>query len=123
VAGFVGTSNLITGEGARAITGADGTFTVRPEKIHLAEPGEEPGPDRCSAEGIVSEVVYLGVNTRYIVQLAAGGELVVVQQNQATSSMQALAARGRQVRLVWDRQHNRPVDGADRENEVKEIPA
>jgi len=123
VAGFVGTSNLITGEVARAITGAAGTFTVRPEKIHLADPGEDPGPDRCSAEGIVSEVVYLGVNTRYIVKLAAGGELVVVQQNQATSSMQALAARGRQVRLVWDRQHNRPVDGADRENEVKEIPA
>ena len=123
MAGFVGTSNLITGEVARAITGAAGTFTVRPEKIHLADPGEDPGPDRCSAEGIVSEVVYLGVNTRYIVKLAAGGELVVVQQNQATSSMQALAARGRQVRLVWDRQHNRPVDGADRENEVKEIPA
>jgi putative spermidine/putrescine transport system ATP-binding protein len=123
VAGFVGTSNLITGEVARAITGADGTFTVRPEKIHLVEPGEDTRPDSYSAEGTVSEVVYLGVNTRYIVQLAAGGELVVVQQNQATSSMQALAARGRQVRLVWDRQHNRPVDGADREHEVKEIPA
>ena len=38
VAGFVGTSNLISGAVARAITGTDGTFTVRPEKIHLAEP-------------------------------------------------------------------------------------
>jgi len=123
VAGFVGTSNLISGEVARTVTGASGTFTVRPEKIHLAEPGEQPGPDQCTADGVVSEVVYLGVNTRYIVALAAGGELVVVQQNQATSSMEALAARGRQVRLVWDRQHNRPVDGADREPEVKEIPA
>ena len=44
VAGFVGTSNLITGEVARAIAGAEGTFTVRPEKIHLAEPGEQPSP-------------------------------------------------------------------------------
>jgi putative spermidine/putrescine transport system ATP-binding protein len=123
VAGFVGTSNLVSGEVARAIAGTDGTFSVRPEKIHLAEPGEEPGPDRCAADGTIAEVVYLGVNTRYIVSLEAGGELVVVQQNQATSSMQALAARGRRVRLVWDRQHNRPVDGADREPEVKEIPA
>jgi putative spermidine/putrescine transport system ATP-binding protein len=123
VAGFVGTSNLISGAAARAITGTDGTFSVRPEKIHLAGPDERPGPDRCTADGTVSEVVYLGVNTRYIVTLEAGGELVVVQQNQATSSMEALAARGRQVRLVWDRQHNRPVDGADREPEVKEIPA
>jgi putative spermidine/putrescine transport system ATP-binding protein len=122
VAGFVGTSNLISGEVARAITGSAGTFTVRPEKIHLAEPGEQPGALQCTADGVVSEVVYLGVNTRYIVSLAAGGELVVVQQNQATSSMDALAARGRQVRLVWDRQHNRQVDGADREPEEEEIP-
>jgi putative spermidine/putrescine transport system ATP-binding protein len=123
VAGFVGTSNLISGEVARTITGAAGMFTVRPEKIHLAAPGEQPGPEQCTADGVISEVVYLGVNTRYIVSLAAGGELVVVQQNQATSSMEALAARGRQVRLVWDRQHNRPVDGADREHEEEEIPA
>src|ERR1043165_3514790 len=59
VAGFVGTSNLISGEVARTVTGASGTFTVRPEKIHLAEPGEQPGPDQCTADGVVSEVVYL----------------------------------------------------------------
>ena len=33
VAGFVGTSNLLTGEAARAVIGEDGVFTVRPEKI------------------------------------------------------------------------------------------
>ena len=36
VAGFVGTSNLLTGEAARAVIGEDGVFTVRPEKIRLA---------------------------------------------------------------------------------------
>ena len=123
VAGFVGTSNLISGEGARAITGADATFTVRPEKIHLAEPGEEPGSGQCAVAGTVKEVVYLGVNTRYIVSLEGGGELVVVQQNQATSSMQALAARGRQVRLIWDRQHNRTVEAAGPNAKWEEIPA
>ena len=123
VAGFVGTSNLISGEGARAITGADATFTIRPEKIHLAESGEEPGQDQCAVAGTVKEVVYLGVNTRYIVSLEGGGELVVVQQNQATSSMQALAARGRQVRLIWDRQHNRTVEAAGPNAKWEEIPA
>ena len=44
VAGFVGTSNLISGDAARSITGAEATFTVRPEKIHLADPGEQPSP-------------------------------------------------------------------------------
>jgi putative spermidine/putrescine transport system ATP-binding protein len=123
VAGFVGTSNLISGDAARAIAGAEGTFTVRPEKIHLADPGEQPAPGRCSVPGTVREVVYLGVNTRYIVSLEGGGELVVVQQNQATSSMQALAARGRQVRLIWDPEHNRAVKASGPTIEREEISA
>jgi putative spermidine/putrescine transport system ATP-binding protein len=123
VAGFVGTSNLISGDAARSITGAEATFTVRPEKIHLADPGEQPSPTQCAASGTVREVVYLGVNTRYIVSLDGGGELVVVQQNQATSSMQALAARGRQVRLIWDREHNRTVEAPGPTIEREEISA
>ena len=39
VAGFVGTSNLLRGEVAASILGEAGTFTIRPEKIRLAEPG------------------------------------------------------------------------------------
>ena len=38
VAGFVGTSNLLKGETARAVIGQEGTFTVRPEKIRIADP-------------------------------------------------------------------------------------
>jgi putative spermidine/putrescine transport system ATP-binding protein len=106
VAGFVGTSNLIGGEAARATTGRDGTFTVRPEKIRMLEPDVGAGPGQCSATGVVADVAYLGSQTRFVVRLDAGGELVVTQQNLATSSMEALAARGRPVRLVWDRRHN-----------------
>jgi len=94
--------------------GADGTFTVRPEKIRLAEPDSPIAPDEASATGTIREVVYLGPDTRYIVSLDAGGELVVTQQNLATSSMEALSAKGRAVRLTWKRQHNFPVgDGQD----------
>ncbi len=42
VAGFVGTSNRIGGEAARAILGADGEFAVRPEKLRVAAPGRGP---------------------------------------------------------------------------------
>ena len=105
VAGFVGTSNLLTGEVARAVIGSDGSFTVRPEKIRLAEPSDEAMADEQSTLGKVREVVYLGSDTRYIVRLDAGGELVVTQQNLQTSSMQALAAQGRAVRLIWKREH------------------
>ena len=50
--------------------------------------------------------------TRYIVQLDVGGELVVMQQNLTTSSMEALQVRGKAVRLVWERRNNRPVEEA-----------
>ncbi|HYN16550.1 MAG TPA: ABC transporter ATP-binding protein, partial [Actinomycetes bacterium] len=105
VAGFVGTSNLLKDEAAQAVIGIDGVFTVRPEKIRLADPAETPADDEGSASGHVREVVYLGPDTRYIVALDVGGELVVTQQNLQTSSMEALAAQGRPVRLLWKRQH------------------
>lgn len=105
VAGFVGTSNLIKDDVAKAVLGSDGIFTVRPEKIRLGEPTDQPAADEHSALGRVREVVYLGSDTRYFVALDVGGELVVTQQNLQTSSMQALAAQGRQVRLSWSRQH------------------
>ncbi|HUZ83528.1 MAG TPA: ABC transporter ATP-binding protein [Gaiellales bacterium] len=119
VAGFVGTSNVVTGAAAGTIAGSSDTFTVRPEKIRLSEPGTAVSDDECAVDGTVREVVYLGVNTRYIVALATGGELVVVQQNQSTSSMDALAARGRSVRLIWRRVHNRLLQ-ADRPSEHPE---
>jgi len=109
VAGFVGTSNLLTGGAAERVVGENGTFTVRPEKIRLAEPEEAIAADETSALGRIREVVYLGSDTRYHVSLDAGGELVVTQQNLATSSMEALAAQGRAVRLVWKRQYNFPI--------------
>jgi putative spermidine/putrescine transport system ATP-binding protein len=109
VAGFVGTSNLLRGDIARAIVGASGTFTVRPEKIRVAEPDAAVGADETSATGRIRSVVYLGPDTRFVVALDAGAELVVTQQNLVTSSMDALALDGKAVRLIWNRHHNFPV--------------
>ena len=113
VAGFVGTSNLLVGDVAAAILGQPGTYTVRPEKIHLVDPGTDVGADEVAADGHILDVVYLGSDTRYVVALDAGARLVVTQQNLATSSTEALAQQGKAVRLVWKRQHALPVaDGA-----------
>jgi putative spermidine/putrescine transport system ATP-binding protein len=115
VAGFVGTSNLIEGEAAAAITGSAGMFAVRPEKIHVREPNTPAAPTECAADGYIRDVVYLGMNTRYRVELDLGSELTVVEQNLRTTSMDVLAARGRRVRLVWERVHNRPVSGGGKQ--------
>lgn len=113
VAGFVGTSNLLSGAAAEAIVGRSGTFTVRPEKIRLAEPDAEPRPDEIGAPGRIQSVVYLGPDTRYVVALDAGATLVVTQQNLATSSTEALAQQGRTVRLIWEREHCLPIAGGE----------
>jgi len=109
VAGFVGASNIIEGPVAEAVLGRPGTYTVRPEKIHL-EDREAAVPEGCdSAIGTVHQVVYLGSDTRYHVKLEAGGALIVTKQNVATSSMDALALKGRPVRLTWHREHTLAV--------------
>jgi putative spermidine/putrescine transport system ATP-binding protein len=113
VAGFVGTSNLLTGDVAEAVLGRAGTFTIRPEKIRLADAGAAVAADETGADGRIHDVVYLGSDTRYIVNLDAGARLVVLRQNLDTSSMEALAQEGNAVRLIWKRQHALPVaDGA-----------
>jgi putative spermidine/putrescine transport system ATP-binding protein len=105
VAGFVGSSNLITAEAARALLGQGGRFAIRPEKIRLGEPTDKVGADEHSALGKIKNVVYLGAETRFIIALDMGGDLMVTQQNLKESSMEALSAQGRAVRLTWKRVH------------------
>ncbi len=111
VAGFVGVSNLVRDELARAITGVAQTFSIRPEKIRLQAPGAPISAEQCAAQGTVREVVYLGMHTRYVVDLDGRGELTVVQQNLDTTSMDVLSARGKRMQLVWQRAHNRAITG------------
>jgi putative spermidine/putrescine transport system ATP-binding protein len=96
VAGFVGVSNLLERDGRR--------FTIRPEKIHLLEGGVDSGGLRTET-GRIADVSYAGSFTRYLVELDAGGELMVVRQNLETSSAEALEQRGRQVTVGWRPEH------------------
>jgi putative spermidine/putrescine transport system ATP-binding protein len=123
VAGFVGTSNLLGGDVARTVLGRSGTFTIRPEKIHLGTTESIPGSDETAAPGRILDVVYLGPDTRYIVELDAGARLVVTQQNLATSSNEALAQQGKAVRLIWKRQHELPVGDGARVTVEEEVSA
>ncbi len=110
VAGFIGVSNVLDGEPAERIAGDDHPFTIRPEKIAIVPLDARVDDTHCTATGRVREVVYLGAVTRYVVELDVGGELVVMEQNLTTSSMEALQVRGKAVRLRWDRGNNRPVE-------------
>jgi putative spermidine/putrescine transport system ATP-binding protein len=106
VAGFVGTGNLIKGEAAQTLLGRSGTFSVRPEKIHIdTDPTGAIPSGMESVEGTVAEVIYAGAATRFVVDLDAGARLVAVQQNMQTSSNNMLDLRDAPVRLSWDKRH------------------
>ncbi len=92
VAGFIGVSNLLE-RGGRHIT-------IRPEKIRMLDDGAEPEPGAHVESGVVRDIVYIGMVTRYIVDLEEGGALVVVRQN-LESADEVLRTRGRRVRLAW----------------------
>jgi putative spermidine/putrescine transport system ATP-binding protein len=111
VAGFVGTSNLVSGEIAQRITGVDKQFSVRPEKIRLSKVDEKIDSDMFSANGLVRDVIYLGLYTRYLVELEGGGDLVVVEQNLRTTSMDVTQVKGQKVRLLWKKEHVSYVGG------------
>src|SRR6266496_5654839 len=107
VAGFIGTSNLLTGKvtgvtGGSAIIevspderiivpvadravgpGSRLELTVRPEKIDLTT--ARPSGEGCALRGTVTEVVYLGTSTNFSVTTSAGADKVVFQQNSAAN--------------------------------------
>ena len=97
VAGFVGVSNVLERDGRR--------ITIRPEKIRMTDESSGEGEP-----GAIREVVYVGMVTRYVVDLDTGGELVVVRQNLETSSQEALAEQGKRVRLSWRPEHTYEIE-------------
>jgi putative spermidine/putrescine transport system ATP-binding protein len=93
VAGFIGFSNVLH-RGGREIT-------VRPEKIRLLGASEQAPAGAHTEPGRIEEVTYLGMVTRYVVELEAGGRLTAVRQNLETAAAEALAARGQPVLVAW----------------------
>ena len=112
VAGFVGVSNMLNGSAAQAITGSPAPFAIRPEKISMVALDAGVADDMYSASGRIRDVLYLGMHTRYQVALDGGGELTVVAQNLDGSATDALEARDRPVRLIWQRKHNQGIGDA-----------
>jgi putative spermidine/putrescine transport system ATP-binding protein len=111
VAGFVGVSNLLE----RPLNGRPSRFTVRPEKIHILAENEAAEPGAHTELGQIRDVVYIGMVTRYAVELDEGGTLMVIKQNLETTSSEALEARGRRVRLAWRPEHTYAINSGEEE--------
>jgi putative spermidine/putrescine transport system ATP-binding protein len=104
IAGFIGVSNILERNGRR--------FTVRPEKVRMVDGN---APDLYTEDGVVRDVAYVGMVTRYLVALDGGGELQVVRQNLETSSTEALGQRGKRVKVGWRDEHTYAIPTDDEE--------
>jgi spermidine/putrescine transport system ATP-binding protein len=120
-AGFIGTSNLMTGTwdaAASALDLAPGiripvpghedlrdgdtlSVAVRPEKIWMYD--LEPGMVR--ATGTVAATVYHGATTQYLVDVAPGVRLTVLEQNLARARNEDRWREGDTVELGWQPDH------------------
>ncbi|MEU4089043.1 ABC transporter ATP-binding protein [Streptomyces aureus] len=119
VASFMGTSNLMTGTyrggevtldqgpalpvGPRAAI-ADGTpvsVSLRPEKVWLSD--FEPG--MSVLRGVIRDTVYSGPTTTYLIELAPGVTLSVLEQNTARARMEDRWSGGETVEFGWRPEH------------------
>lgn len=102
VAGFVGTSNVIATQHGRAV--------LRPEKVELSTGPVAQG--RLGAEGRVTDVAYLGMVTRYTVELRDGRSITAVRQNRSAGSESGRFAPGDDVTASWDLADAFPLESA-----------
>jgi putative spermidine/putrescine transport system ATP-binding protein len=91
VANFVGVSNLVTS--------AAGHATIRPERISLDGDASPPSWRRVS--GTISDVLYIGMITRFVVNTDDGSTLIATRQNDRHFDAQAHPL-GQRVTLAWD---------------------
>jgi putative spermidine/putrescine transport system ATP-binding protein len=84
---------------------------VRPEKINLStDLSTSVDADDESTTGTVTDVIYAGSATRFVVDVGDGARLVAVRQNEQSTSEDVGRLRGKDVRLSWSREHLLSVD-------------
>lgn len=97
VAGFVGISNLISGDAGQKLLGKPGTWLVRPEKIEI----DAQLPGGRNTTGVIREVEYLGPATRFLVDLEGGISLMALRQNTSESANSVVSMRNSTVNVSW----------------------
>lgn len=83
--------------------GQEVTFTIRPEKMSIQS---DASTSAGGLQGRVSEVVYIGTDTRYIVALETGADVVVRQQNRSAPDARG-PRKGDRVRVQWQMEDGR----------------
>ncbi len=110
VAGFVGVSNIVSGSLAERLMGAPGIFAIRPEKILIRAEDTPLETGWLGVHGQITEAIYLGMHTRYLIQ-AEGMQFIVAQQNSEDRSLTTQSPGVQTIQLAWRREHIHVLEG------------
>lgn len=120
VAEFIGTANLMSGTyvgdaitlpgGVPLRTGAlrgcavgdEVSVAVRPEKVWLSD----LTADMVQTDGILKATVYAGATTTYVLEIAPGVEVSVLEQNLHRARTEERWADGERIRIGWHPEHS-----------------
>ncbi|EAR25975.1 putative ABC transporter ATP-binding protein [marine actinobacterium PHSC20C1] len=101
VAKFLGQSNLVP-----ASLSSDGMqSSVRPERVRLLRATDPASAGSISMLGTISETVYSGPTTRFIVATEAGVSIIAERPNDHHPSAESAFSRGDRVRVEWTKDH------------------
>ena len=97
VAGFVGSSNVLSAELSLRLIGVDAVHSVRPERIRIVR--DVTSDAEASGEGVVDDIQFLGADCRLYVRLDDGTHLLASVPSDGLTGV----AIGGPVRLAWPR--------------------
>ena len=111
VAGFVGTSNVMSAAMSNELMGVAAVHSVRPERIRIVQ--ELVADSEVSVSGTVNDVQYLGAESRVRVALPDGSHLLASVPSDGLVG----AAIGGPIRLAWSRYAAFTVDDQNQTSE------
>jgi putative spermidine/putrescine transport system ATP-binding protein len=101
VASFLGLSNLIPAEIAKTLVGVDEMVSIRPERVRLVDLNHVANAEETVVSGTITETVYTGSSTRYILKTPQGLTLIASRQNEHDPAHMSRWERGETAQALW----------------------
>jgi putative spermidine/putrescine transport system ATP-binding protein len=105
VAGFLGVSNLISGERALRLVGRSELVNIRPERIVFQPAGASHRKGETAVSAVIKEISYTGSNTIYIAETGDGSTLISTRLNQELPGNFTEYVPGQNIVAIWQNRH------------------
>jgi putative spermidine/putrescine transport system ATP-binding protein len=105
VAGFLGVSNLLSGDEATTLLGSADLVNIRPERIQILPADSKPSVEEFSVSATIIDVAYTGANSLYVLGASDGLRLIATRLNQEMPGAANALAQGDKVLATFRKEH------------------